>query len=83
MRFRSKPAEIEATQWFEAGDHPQVALYYFADGPGQAVLGAQGKSRVNSGDWIIKEPQGNGFYPCKPDVFAAKYEAVDDAKETA
>jgi hypothetical protein len=67
-RFRSKPVEIEAVQWFKEGDHPAVALYYFASGPAQAVTGAQGKSHVNSGDWIITEPRGDGFYPCAPDV---------------
>lgn len=28
-------------------------------------------------DWIITGVQGE-FYPCKPDIFAATYEAVDD-----
>ena len=28
------------------------------------------------GDWIIKGVAGE-FYPCKPDIFAATYEAVD------
>ena len=27
------------------------------------------------GDWIIKGVQGE-FYPCKPDIFAATYDAV-------
>lgn len=29
------------------------------------------------GDFIIKGVQGE-FYPCKPDIFAATYEAVDE-----
>jgi len=28
------------------------------------------------GDWIIKGVKGE-FYPCKPDIFEATYEAVD------
>jgi hypothetical protein len=28
------------------------------------------------GDWVIKGVQGE-FYPCKPDIFTATYEAVD------
>lgn len=28
------------------------------------------------GDWIIKGVQGE-FYPCKPDIFEATYEAVE------
>ena len=29
------------------------------------------------GDWIIKGVQGE-FYPCKPDIFAATYEPVEE-----
>ena len=33
------------------------------------------KHVANIGDWIIKGIQGE-FYPCKPDIFEATYEAV-------
>lgn len=33
---------------------------------------------VEKGDYIIPEPDGNGFYPCKPDIFEAKYEPATD-----
>jgi len=42
------------------------------------VEGKQGYVPVNPGDWIIAEPDGSGFYPCAPNVFAAKYEPVPD-----
>lgn len=32
---------------------------------------------VENDDWIIKGVQGE-FYPCKPDIFAATYEAVSN-----
>jgi hypothetical protein len=32
---------------------------------------------VRHGDWIIPEKTPGRFYPCKPDIFAATYEAVD------
>jgi hypothetical protein len=35
----------------------------------------EGVMRAELGDWIIKGVQGE-FYPCKPDIFAATYEAV-------
>lgn len=76
MRFRSKPVEIEAVQFNAEGDHPAVKrrqLEPVTGGPFE-VLGAQGWSGVNLGDWIITEPKGDGFYPCRPDVFALKYE---------
>lgn len=31
---------------------------------------------IVAGDWIMPEPDGEHFYPCKPDVFEATYEAV-------
>lgn len=33
------------------------------------------KHIATEGDWIIKGVQGE-FYPCKPDIFEATYEAV-------
>lgn len=73
--YRAKPVMIEAHQWNRPGDHPAVepiARHGFADA--YVVRGKQGEVRVEPGDWIIAEPDGSGFYPCKPDVFAAKYE---------
>ena len=82
-RFRSKPTEIDATQWFRPGDHPSVKEVGGGfDFKGQ-VRGMQGWSGVNPGDWIITEPDGSGYYPCNPDVFAAKYEPVEEPMEPA
>jgi len=35
----------------------------------------EGDHRAVRGDWIIKGVAGE-FYPCKPDIFEATYEAV-------
>lgn len=35
----------------------------------------EGDMRADVGDWIIKGIKGE-FYPCKPDIFEATYEAV-------
>jgi len=37
----------------------------------------EGSHIVCPGDWIIRGIKGE-FYPCKPDIFEATYEAVDD-----
>jgi hypothetical protein len=37
----------------------------------------EGKMRVQIGDWIITGIKGER-YPCKPDIFAATYDRVDD-----
>lgn len=78
-RFRTKPFEIEATQWFKEGDHPDVKMRFDAAAGTGEVLSQQGWVLVNPGDWIIREPceWPRLFYPCKPEVFAAKYEPVE------
>jgi hypothetical protein len=40
-----------------------------------AIPTPEGTMSATAGDWIIRGVQGE-FYPCKPDIFAATYEAV-------
>lgn len=37
----------------------------------------KGNHRADIGDWIIKGVQGE-LYPCKPDIFEATYELVEE-----
>lgn len=37
----------------------------------------EGVMQAKPGDWIIRGVQGE-FYPCKPDIFAATYEPVEE-----
>ena len=37
----------------------------------------EGSMKVNPGDYVIKGIKGE-FYPCKPDVFEATYDPVDN-----
>lgn len=37
----------------------------------------EGDMTASPGDWVIRGIQGE-FYPCKPDVFAATYEVLDE-----
>jgi len=84
--FRKKPIVIEATQWFPgvviegvemvkcdlprhdpeypcmAGEHPRIQTL-------------EGDMHVSAGDWIITGVKGER-YPCKPDIFAATYDAA-------
>lgn len=114
MKYRKKPVVIEATQWFQSGDHPEdnrevfenkstrekflgegkvVRYFRRPDVSGESVHeGENGCGRkfhdhgwidtleggyvVCPGDWIITGVKGER-YPCKPDIFAATYEAVD------
>lgn len=38
----------------------------------------EGTMRADPGDWIITGVKGE-TYPCKPDIFEATYEPVDEA----
>lgn len=78
-RFRKKPVEIEAVL-NDGSSACHVELLRWCDGdPGPRgevyVETLEGTMRANVGDWIIKGVQGE-FYPCKPDIFDATYEAV-------
>ncbi len=80
MKYRKKPVVIEAEQFLlgkpipkgvcfgwncKIGDQPHVHTIH----EGQHVM-------IESGDWIIPEPDGKHFYPCKPDIFEKTYEPL-------
>lgn len=80
-KFRKKPIVIEAVQWFPGGGiyHPGV----FCDlegadaGNPYVVTIHNERAHLAPGDWILPEPDGRSFYPCKPDIFAQTYEPVE------
>lgn len=79
-KFRKKPVVIEALQWTgenaaEVTAFRGGACLFDADGPIIETL--EGNMKAMPGDWIIKGVKGE-FYPCKPDIFAATYEAVNE-----
>jgi hypothetical protein len=51
------------------GQHMHVLT--MEDGPN-----GEAKHVADPGDWIIRGVQGE-FYPCKPDIFEATYEAAE------
>ena len=42
----------------------------------------EGDMVATEGDWVIRGIKGE-LYPCKPDIFAATYEPVEDAEPDA
>ena len=82
MKFRKKPVVIEAVQYL-GGDESQDNVADFMDAniavSGEAILigTLEGEMMATPGDWIIKGIKGE-FYPCKPEIFAATYEAVEE-----
>jgi len=96
MKFRKRPVVIEATQWFKQGDHPNVQVrgnipdyfnnkcskcgnYTEEHGDIKTLEGKGGAQEVCPGDWIITGVQGED-YPCKPDIFEATYERVEELR---
>ncbi len=92
-KYCKKPIVIEAERWFKEGDHGGVgiistkksddilgATYTCCGRPPHQhgwMKTLEGGHRVCPGDWIITGVQGEQ-YPCKPDIFDATYEAVDN-----
>ena len=74
MKFRKKPVVIDATQWFNDGDH--WAVEYDPDEGRYFIRTLEGPMTVLAGDWIITGVAGE-HYPCKPDIFEAIYERVE------
>ncbi|MFK4801640.1 hypothetical protein ACI3K5_23535 [Streptomyces sp. MPA0124] len=88
-RYRKKPVEIEAVR-YDGTNRNEVAAFMGRlgkveerklPGPGRGMHDGivihtlEGDMTASVGDWIIRGVQGE-FYPCKPDIFAATYEAV-------
>lgn len=81
-RYRKKPVEVEAVQW--NGDMAPVeealGRQFPTSNTGSGALEIptlEGTLVCDLGDYIIRGVQGE-FYPCKPDIFEATYEPVED-----
>lgn len=82
MKFRKKPVVIEAHQFngpssFEKMPSDFVHAIFPDTGTGEFKIATlEGEHIVSLGDWVIKGIKGE-FYPCKPDIFDATYEAAE------
>jgi hypothetical protein len=81
-KFRKKPVVIEALRF--GGNFDEIEAFVggdaeFRDGE-LLVATLEGPLRAAPGDWIVKGVKGE-FYPCKPDIFEATYEPVEDGFE--
>ncbi len=83
MKFRKKPVEIDAVR-FTVNNQESTAQWCKGKLAGTQLplhdrvilIGTlEGEMTARVGDWIIKGVKGE-FYPCKPDIFEATYEAV-------
>lgn len=84
--FRKKPVVIDAMRW-DGENIKAMADFIGRTSPLSNVADMthfrevhlqtlEGPMVARVGDWIIRGVKGE-LYPCKPDIFAATYEAVD------
>lgn len=95
-QYRKKPVVIEARQWDGTEDSAHKLIAWMGNGeyspaervnsqmfkPWMRIFTLEGEHIASPNDWIIKGVKGE-FYPCKPDIFAATYEAADGAQDVA
>lgn len=81
-KYRKKPVVIEAVQ-YRSGEQPYefakdvvAGLVRYPEDGTMLINTLEGTMTANSGDWIIRGVKGE-LYPCKPDIFAATYDAVE------
>jgi len=88
-KYRKKPIVVEANQWWELGDDPNVKQYacdafnMICPGCG-AIFANHGEIKTLEGehivcpkDWIITGVKGEK-YPVKDEIFEQTYEKVED-----
>lgn len=91
-RYRKRPVVIEAFCWTGGPDQAEDPVwaveaiqkcelrFYGAGGttpPFAIIHTLEGDMKVSAGDYIIKGVKGE-LYPCKPEIFEATYEKVED-----
>ena len=83
MKYRKKPVEIVAEQYIQWGRLVRgmcnsISCYQLNGIPHVHTIHDGQLVKLEGGDWVIPEPDGEHFYPCKPDIFAATYEPVEE-----
>lgn len=82
MKYRKKPIVVEAIRWTgknqtEIDKFCGMNVVWSENKKMFLVLTLEGTMLASVGDYIIKGVNGE-YYPCKPDVFAKTYEAVEE-----
>lgn len=90
QKYRKRPVVIDAMRW-DGSEASQARIVTWANGRIEGFFGEvdedcevgyflaiytlEGTMKARPGDWVIRGVAGE-FYSCKPDIFAATYEAV-------
>ena len=84
MKYRKKPVVIEAEQYIKYGTlvmgmcNSQSCYLAGNTEPHVHTIHDNQIVILEVDDFIIPEPDGIHFYPCKPDIFKEIYEPVDE-----
>jgi len=85
-QYRKKPVVIEAIQLEDLEVYTLMSIQHLVGlgkdifevkDDGLIIKTLEGDMKASIGDWIIKGVQGE-LYPCKPDIFEATYEKVEN-----
>lgn len=86
MKYRRKPVVVEAMQYdgtnflaLNKWSNHQVKVDITSYQSRVVIPTLEGDLEVSIGDYVIKGVQGK-FYPCKPDIFEATYEKVEEVE---
>ena len=90
-KYRKKPVVIDAIQLTNESVMDCISFVYpeyvaiehnvldgIRDQKFMYIEALEGDMKAGFGDYIIKGVQGE-FYPCKPDIFEATYEVVNES----
>lgn len=88
-KYRKKPVEIEAMEFVGSPREATKVIDWALESGGTiryhdegsrehlSINTLEGTMTASVGDFIIRGVQGE-FYPCKPDIFAATYEPIQE-----
>lgn len=81
MRFKKRPVVIDAFRWLEDEAPDWWERFQNIEmevNTGVALIPTlEGTMRASPGDWVIRGIAGE-VYPCKPEIFEATYERVEN-----
>ena len=78
-KYRKKPIVIEAEQFLPPDKWVDGVYIDSTSSTDFSIDTLEGDHEVTPGDWIITGIAGEK-YPCKPGIFEATYEPVDDTE---
>ena len=92
-KYRKKPVVIDAVRvsellpaarsnWVALPDwvkerYERGGVVFISESEGMNIKTLEGVMHAEPSDWLIRGVQGE-IYPCKPDIFEATYEAVEE-----